>query len=405
MRGTTSALLLTFGVGFGVYASPHIASVWETAMPSARGGLASSVPVKAAGPAGVIEPATRRGEDTGTRVFSPQQPLFARVPTTPQPEPSRPAVVAADQMAGAFRPVSTAPTDAKGARFDDTQRQLVRDLQRELRRVGCYDGELSGEWSADVRRAMKTFTDRVNARLPQEQPDYILLTLVRGHTDTVCGKGCPSGQAMADGGRCVPKGLLAKAPSKDTVETAGSSPGLLKQGPQPAVRKPVGTAAADRPTSSSSWTTAVAPAPVPAVRPEAASTVAAAPLPGRMTLGVAPITTGSIDRPAVTGTAPVAVLDGRRPTDARVAAAPQDGAVVALPPASTYQANLPVNPEPTPRPTGASEAPLSQPKRNSTRYNAAPRYIPPGYYAAPKRTRSIANRQWARNVFDNTNGR
>ena len=43
---------------------------------------------------------------------------------------------------------------------------LARDLQRELRRVGCYSGDLNGVWSMTSRRAMKAFTDRVNAALP-----------------------------------------------------------------------------------------------------------------------------------------------------------------------------------------------------------------------------------------------
>src|SRR5262245_11154142 len=36
---------------------------------------------------------------------------------------------------------------------------LTRQLQTELRRVGCYDGELSGVWTPRTRAAMKAFTD------------------------------------------------------------------------------------------------------------------------------------------------------------------------------------------------------------------------------------------------------
>ena len=47
---------------------------------------------------------------------------------------------------------------------------LVRDLQRELRRVGCYTGALDGIWNTSTRAAMKAFTGRVNAVLPIERP-------------------------------------------------------------------------------------------------------------------------------------------------------------------------------------------------------------------------------------------
>ena len=40
---------------------------------------------------------------------------------------------------------------------------LARDLQSELRRVGCYSGELNGIWTPATRKAMKAFTERVNA--------------------------------------------------------------------------------------------------------------------------------------------------------------------------------------------------------------------------------------------------
>ena len=49
---------------------------------------------------------------------------------------------------------------------------------------------------------MKEFTDRVNAALPLDQPDYVQLTLIQSHGDKVCGA-CPAGQALSASGRCV----------------------------------------------------------------------------------------------------------------------------------------------------------------------------------------------------------
>ena len=88
---------------------------------------------------------------------------------------------------------------------------LARELQRELRRVGCYDGELNGAWTLETRRAMKIFTNRINATLPIEQPDFILLALVQGHADSVCGVACPTGQGLTDDSRCLPNAILGAA--------------------------------------------------------------------------------------------------------------------------------------------------------------------------------------------------
>jgi hypothetical protein len=86
---------------------------------------------------------------------------------------------------------------------------LIRELQRELKRVGCYSGDVNGMWTTSSRLAMKSFTDKVNASLPIDNPDEVLLSLVRGHKDTACAAACSPGQALNDKGRCLE---VAKAP-------------------------------------------------------------------------------------------------------------------------------------------------------------------------------------------------
>ena len=79
----------------------------------------------------------------------------------------------------------TRPRDAAG------RWKLARDLQRELRRVGCYDGRIEGSWGPGSRRAMAGFVAKMNASLPVEEPDYILLSLLRGQRAQVCGLAVP----------------------------------------------------------------------------------------------------------------------------------------------------------------------------------------------------------------------
>jgi len=121
------------------------------------------------------------------------------------------------------------PTPKAGVLATD-RTQLARELQKELRRVGCYDGEINGGWTTSTKRAMKTFTERVNASLPVEEPDVVLLSLVQAQADKTCGRPCPAGEASAEGGRCVPNAVAA-SPRKAAHGT-GSNRDVS---PQPAI--------------------------------------------------------------------------------------------------------------------------------------------------------------------------
>jgi hypothetical protein len=96
---------------------------------------------------------------------------------------------------------------------------LARALQRELKRVGCYSGEITGVWTTSSRMAMKAFTQRVNATLPIDAPDPVLLSLVQAHQDKACDTACPAGQTATEGGACVPDAALVKAAKPSTGET------------------------------------------------------------------------------------------------------------------------------------------------------------------------------------------
>jgi hypothetical protein len=124
---------------------------------------------------------------------------------------------------------------------------LTREIQRQLRRIGCYRGEVSGVWSPSVRQAMKVLTDRVNASLPVEQPDPVLLAMTQSQAPGICGAACPSGQDRAADGRCLPSALVASAGKKRMPAPSGVAQAKPAQA---AVRTPVaaapqGTAVAD----------------------------------------------------------------------------------------------------------------------------------------------------------------
>lgn len=153
--------------------------------------------------------------DNAVRSFAPASPVFhdiaktdagADVAPTDRPNTSSAwtTVVTADRSRETILR-SSKPGDAA------TRYELARDLQRELKRAGCYGGEITGVWSPATKRAMSAFLDRANATLPINAPDYILLSLVQNHSEIACTAECPSGQAMDQTGRCVPSAVLAQA--------------------------------------------------------------------------------------------------------------------------------------------------------------------------------------------------
>lgn len=122
--------------------------------------------------------------------------------------------------------VPQAPTPASASahrKIPDDRSGITRAIQTELRRVGCYEGQVNGIWTASSRAAMKSFTERVNAALPVDQPDQILLALVQAHRDKVCIATCPDGQVPGGWGRCQPDPSLAKTSQQTASISAGSS--------------------------------------------------------------------------------------------------------------------------------------------------------------------------------------
>lgn len=131
----------------------------------------------------------------------------------------------ADPAPPAAAPVQPSPraTVAPGDRAS-----LTRGLQRELKRVGCYSGEINGVWTTSSRMAMKSFTDHVNATLPIDNPDDVLLSLVQGHRDVACSAPCATGQAANENGRCTPNAVLAKGAAETAPLDAKAEPQVDK---------------------------------------------------------------------------------------------------------------------------------------------------------------------------------
>lgn len=224
-----------------------------------------------------IRTAQEQPSATPLRTFSPAIPLT----TIARSEPTRPGSIAisapkdipgtSNTAAGAWQTAVAIPASSTQAQprslepsNPESRYQLVLDIQKQLKRLGCYYGRVDGSWGMGSKYAMQEFMDRVNATLPVDKPDYLLLSLLQAQSDKVCGA-CPADQAMSAGGRCVPQSIIASTQRRDdTASATGPKETLPWQG----------TAAAAAQASAQ-----------PLFTPVPTSIVSTRPLPGRMAIG------------------------------------------------------------------------------------------------------------------------
>jgi hypothetical protein len=184
---------------------------------------------------------------TGHTPPAKASPPTALAPPPVAPQKLRPGAPAAVQVAEAPLRLPVGETAATASPPLDRP-ALTREIQRHLKRIGCYQGDVSGVWSPAVRQAVRNVTDRVNASLPIDQPDPVLLAMVQSQEPGTCGASCPKGQSRAADGRCLPAALVANA-GKVPKPTASTRAGPAKSGPaQTAYAKtapPAGAAPAD----------------------------------------------------------------------------------------------------------------------------------------------------------------
>lgn len=214
--------------------------------------------------ADVQPPPSRAAPVVRLGAFSPPTalttpPTAALAPVAPDAQPGWQTAVSATPPAPvpAALPKTLAPTDPE-ARY-----KLVLDIQQQLKRVGCYWGRMDGSWGLATKDAMKDFTNRVNAALPLDEPDYVQLTLVQSHAERTCGA-CPAGQSLSASGRCVGLPITAQAKQQPNAQVASTQKEVL---PWKATSAPG------------------VPGGQPLFKPMPTTVVSTEPLPGRMAIG------------------------------------------------------------------------------------------------------------------------
>lgn len=145
----------------------------------------------------------------------------------PPAEPAAPAPQATQQVAALPGPTDT----VQEVTLDP--RAIARELQVELKRVGCDPGATDGNWSVKSRDALGQFNRRAGLDLDTRGPTVDALEAVRIQRGRICPVTCGSGQ-RADGDRCV---AIPAAP-KPAAKQAARRPERTRKAEPPARRAP-----------------------------------------------------------------------------------------------------------------------------------------------------------------------
>ncbi len=432
MRFLSSFLFLVSALSVGALAYfPHVAGPHPDAIDIAE--IEATPPLPPA-IGGAIS-----SQDAAGRSFSPTSTGFRKVADAGSAGSSQPGSAANDPSqavvsGGAWQTnVTVVKGDGDAKRRSSVtpsgwneRVELARSLQVELKRVGCYSGAADGDWGGASKRAMTSFLQKVNATLPVEVPDYILLTLLQGHTDKACGIECPSGQNFAADGRCISNAIVAQGPGrnsllarKTTGEVGGQRTTLAAAvNTRPADKASTGAVAATGAASvaPAGTTAAAAPAGRPAAQAKAAQVKSGAPArsvarsaspppvaqpapnqyaaiqkaqPQRAAAPPAIVTASAqieAAAPAAAAPPPVEPLPGRMAIGAPIPEAPGSApASLATAPQAVAPA-IDIAPRPA-KPRGSTIAALTSPDNGDAVQVQAPAAAPPAVAIAPTKAR------------------
>jgi hypothetical protein len=130
------------------------------------------------------------------------------------------AAVSATEPSGRASPVSVELT-------------IARELQGELKRVGCDPGNIDDDWNAASRRALENFNEHAGTNLDVEVANFSALSVVRSRMSRICPVACDRGPGVR-GNRCL------EVETQSVRRTADRNQMKRRRSTSSATRMPVG---------------------------------------------------------------------------------------------------------------------------------------------------------------------
>jgi uncharacterized caspase-like protein len=103
---------------------------------------------------------------------------------------------------------------------------LIQEIKKELKRVGCYAGQIDEDWkSSEVKRSLAKFAKIASLAKTPEEPDAKFLNSLRGQITRVCPIECGKNE-VESGGKCIakvaptPRTVSAQADSSSTPDSS-----------------------------------------------------------------------------------------------------------------------------------------------------------------------------------------
>src|SRR5262249_41600470 len=101
----------------------------------------------------------------------------------------------------ASAPAADKPVNVASLNPAPTQSEINKSVQLELRRVGCYSGNVDGDWDSASQRSMSQFNRNSGMKLETKSANADTLDAIKQKSSRVCPLICEHG-FKADGDRC-----------------------------------------------------------------------------------------------------------------------------------------------------------------------------------------------------------
>ena len=102
----------------------------------------------------------------------------------------------------AMAPTTEASESTGSSLVPSDPAKLIRDLQTELKRIGCLDGAADGDWGNQSKRALKDFAHHAKLSIPNDEPTEDALRAAGAMKTRVCPVVCDGDEKLVNG-RCV----------------------------------------------------------------------------------------------------------------------------------------------------------------------------------------------------------
>jgi hypothetical protein len=130
--------------------------------------------------------------------------FIEQFPASPRRSDAEVRIATLQRDAETLKPALSPPVDRK---------EIARSVQLELKRLGCFDGAVNGEFNASTKTALRNFANLVAVSVGENDPTIETLKTIRGFDKRICPLVCGPNERV-DGDRCIrvvcPSGQLLK---------------------------------------------------------------------------------------------------------------------------------------------------------------------------------------------------